>query len=155
MKKDRTIDACSFCSGKRFRRVLARHPFPLGGRIYEVVVPKRVCVKCGEGYLHFNDVRAGAKRVAAELARKGPVTSAGFKFMRQAIELHAVELARRLGVTPGTVSRWENAAGPVDRAAWMTLGSIVLDTLEGKDETLERLRSLDEPAPRGTIRVDR
>jgi hypothetical protein len=53
-----------------------------------------------------------------------------------------VVVADLLGVTPETMSRWENGQRPVDRAAWLTLGSVVLEQASRRPETLERLREL-------------
>ena len=48
----------------------------------------------------------------------------------------------RLGVTPETISRWENGHNEADRAVWATLALLVDDHHAGRTATLDRLRGL-------------
>jgi transcriptional regulator with XRE-family HTH domain len=70
-----------------------------------------------------------------------------FKFMRKALGLRAVDIAELLDVAAETLSRWETGQRPVDRASWIAVSAMVLDKLEGRTTTLDRLKALLEPAP--------
>ena len=68
--------------------------------------------------------------------------------MRRVLGAKAVDVAELFGVTPETISRWETGRVPFDRAAWITLGTIVLDRLEGSEVTIDRLRAAATPNTR-------
>ena len=65
--------------------------------------------------------------------------------MRKAAGFRAAEFADLLGVTEGTVSRWENGHAPVDRAAWAALAAIVTERLADQSSTVDRLRASKAP----------
>jgi transcriptional regulator with XRE-family HTH domain len=67
--------------------------------------------------------------------------------MRKAIGVRAVEFAELLDVTHETVSRWEHGHLPVERRAAALLSAMVIDKLEGRTSTLDRLRALLKPEP--------
>ena len=92
--------------------------------------------------------------VAAVLARRGPISGEAFRFMRDSLELSAAELGELLDVGTGTISRWENAKRQVDRSVWVTLGSLVLDRIEGRRTTMERLAAIGERRRSKTIRIE-
>ena len=74
--------------------------------------------------------------------------------MRKALELRADELADLLDVTRETISRWENDRQPLERRAVALISELVVDRVEGRTRTIDRLRALREP-PRlaKTVRV--
>ncbi|HWV37398.1 MAG TPA: hypothetical protein VN033_02860 [Vulgatibacter sp.] len=113
------------------------------------------CGRCGEEVVQFGVLGMFDLAIAADLAQRGPPSAEAFRFMRKAIALPAKELADLLAVTPETVSRWENDKLPVERRALALLSSIVLDKVEGRTATLERLRALAAPAspPPGEVRL--
>jgi transcriptional regulator with XRE-family HTH domain len=69
--------------------------------------------------------------------------------MRKALSLRGSELGALLDVTAETISRWENGQRNVHRTAWVALGSMVLEKMQGSTSTLDRLQMLthDELAP--------
>ena len=58
--------------------------------------------------------------------------------MRRTLGRSARQLAELIDVRHETISRWENGAAPVDRAAWLVLGDIVFDTIGQHVPMLER-----------------
>ena len=64
---------------------------------------------------------------------------------RKAARLKAAELAGLLGVTPETVSHWENGHNEPSRAVWTILDALAEDGMEGRTTTLDRLRTPTEP----------
>ena len=101
----------------------------LAGRTYSVDVP--TFERKGERAITDADLARAELAIAAGVAADGPVSAEGFRFMRKAANLKAAELGELLGVTPKTISRWENGAHELDRTAWLAIGDIVLE-LAGK-----------------------
>ena len=118
----------------------------VAGVRFSAEVPVRACSACGELLFRGAGLEAFEAAVARRLAEAGPVSGEAFRFVRKAAGLRARDAAQLLGVTDVTVSRWENGA-PVDQNAFVTLGSLLLDRLEGRDTTRERLRRMRERRP--------
>lgn len=104
----------------------------------------KVCSICGERYYEAKDLIAAEDAVTRELVARGIRDSAVFKYLRKALGLEATELADLLGVTPETISRWENGHDEADRALWATLDLLLDDHYAGRTTTLDRLRGLAE-----------
>jgi DNA-binding transcriptional regulator YiaG len=119
----------------------------VAGRTFSRQVPVLRCEKCGETYFQGNDLLEVEIEAAGVIAREGPSNGETFRFMRKALGLRAVDLAELLGVAPETLSRWENGQRPVDRAAWVALGAMAQERLEGRTTMLERLKALIKPSP--------
>ncbi|MGH7826704.1 MAG: type II TA system antitoxin MqsA family protein, partial [Candidatus Binatia bacterium] len=67
------------------------------------------CAKCGELLPEIANVKQVHKWIAEYLVKKqSPLTGAEFRFLRKQMGMGAAELAGFLGVTPVTMSRWEN-----------------------------------------------
>jgi transcriptional regulator with XRE-family HTH domain len=64
--------------------------------------------------------------------------------LRSVLNLKAKAFAELVGVSPETVSRWENRVRSIDAAAWAHLCSMVLDKAAGTSTTLDRLRATAE-----------
>lgn len=153
MKKLQTR-ACVECGGRRFIRAEREEVFQVKRLTLKVSIPAEECAQCGEGYTLFRDLRRAELVAAAEIARGGPVSGPGFKFMRVATEMTATALGELLGVSLGTISRWEHGVRNPDRGAWVTLGAIVLDKLAGLATTVERLRALQKSRAAEVVRLE-
>ena len=116
-------------------------------RQFKATGPGSRCARCGEEVVEFGVLGMFDLAIAADLARSGPATGDAFRFMRKAIGLPGKELAALMEVAPETVSRWENEKLPVERRALALLASMVLEKVEGRAATLDRLRALATPAP--------
>lgn len=119
----------------------------VAGHKFTRSIPALRCSKCGEETMKGVDIEAFELEVAAELARHGELPAGAFRFMRRTLGMKAADLADLLDVTAETVSRWENEKQGIERRAAALLSSMVLDKLEGRTSTLERLRALKEPKP--------
>jgi DNA-binding transcriptional regulator YiaG len=129
------------------KRATEKHHVVVAKIRFVAELPVTACSKCGESYME-HDVLAGFERaVARRLAERGPATGETFRFMRKAVALPAKEVAELLRTTPETVSRWETGGRPVDRNAWTTLSSLVLDEISGGHAVRERLRTLQSKPP--------
>lgn len=118
----------------------------LGGHRFRRSVPTRRCKRCGEETIKGQDVESFELDVAAEFARHGQLPADAFRYMRRVLGLKAAELAELLDVTPETISRWENEKQSIERRAAALLSAMVLDKLEGRTSTLDRLKALMKPS---------
>ncbi len=67
------------------------------------------CKECGEVLPEIQNVKQVHNWIAEYLVKKqSPLTGQEFRFLRKQLGMSANELAEFLGVTPVTVSRWEN-----------------------------------------------
>lgn len=131
---------CVGCKGKSFKNVKKRLERQVDSRTFFVNVPAWQCKACDEVY---HDGVWGSKfelAVAGQLANFGTVSADAFRYMRRALGMQSGELATLLGVARETISRWEADKCKIDRAVILTLGSLVLDKIQGRDTTLKRLR---------------
>jgi putative zinc finger/helix-turn-helix YgiT family protein len=119
----------------------------VAGHCFVRSVPSLRCARCGEETMKGEELEAFEVEAAAEFARHGEHSAEAFKFMRRILGLKAVELGELLDVTPETISRWENEKQAVERRAAALLCAMVLDKVEGRTSTLDRLRALRDPAP--------
>ena len=114
----------------------------IGGRTLSAVIPARWDAEVEDYTASADAAHAGELAVAVELARTGPIHGEAFSWMRRCIGLSARKLAEILDVRHETISRWENGAAPVDRAAWLVLGDLVLDHAGAHAPTMERAERL-------------
>jgi putative zinc finger/helix-turn-helix YgiT family protein len=139
---------CIECGHEQFERVVEREQRTIDGREFSAGLPADECSRCGEIYVEGEALANFEKLVAGKLAQEGPASGEAFRFLRKAIALKAADLAALLGVTPETISRWENGQREVDMAAWATLAAIVVDSLRGQTLTIDRLRAAAEKPSR-------
>jgi DNA-binding XRE family transcriptional regulator len=62
--------------------------------------------------------------------------------MVKALGLRAADLARLLDVTPETISHWETDKARPSRAAFVAIGALVQETIDGRTTTRDRLATL-------------
>jgi len=145
---------CVKCKGQ-LKSVQAEDAIPVGEHEVTVTMPAKRCGACGEIYFEGKDLERAELAVASQLLNLGVATGAAFRFMRKALGLRAVDLAKLLDVDAVTISRWENDKVPVDRATLATLAAAASEKLDGRDATLARLRRLHEgKRPARALRVD-
>jgi putative zinc finger/helix-turn-helix YgiT family protein len=138
---------CAQCGNAKFRRATEKHYVNVAKTRFVADLPVTVCRKCGESYMEHKILSDFERRVARHLAENGPATGETFRFMRKAIGLPALEVAKLLGTTPETVSRWESGTHRPDAGTWTTLGSLVLDELGGRSDVRKRLQALKAKWP--------
>lgn len=146
---------CFACGGDRMAQTTREVRKRVAGRTFVAVEPVEVCGACGEITVDARAVHAFELAIAKALADAGPRSGEELKLMRKALELRADELAELLDVTRETVSRWENDKQPLERRAVALVSELVVDRIEGRTRTLDRLRALRAP-PRlaKTVRVE-
>jgi putative zinc finger/helix-turn-helix YgiT family protein len=102
---------CPSC-GKEMRSKVRDYEYVESGLEGVVIKNIRVheCKACGEILPEIPNVKRVHKWIAEYLVKKNsPLTGAEFRFLRKQMGMSASELASFLGVTPVTISRWENA----------------------------------------------
>jgi len=99
----------------------------LSGVILVDSVDEFRCTKCGERIVSIPDLAGLIKAVAvtrAKISRK--LRGRDVRFLRKAMEWNAKTLAQNLGISEGTVSRWENDKEPMGPSSEKLLRLIVL-----------------------------
>lgn len=76
-------------------------------------VEVETCPTCGEGYTLPRIAELHRLLALALASKRGRLTGPEVRFIRGVLGLRGKELARRMGVTPVTVSRWENGKEPL------------------------------------------
>lgn len=149
---------CVECGGTKFEVGTHEQKYIVDAIVFRVESKADRCVKCGSMLVESVAMGVGELRAAGWLAENNIISGASFKFMRKALMFRAKEIADLLGVTPESVSRWENGRLDVDRRVWFLLAEIVLDRVEGeagkRTSTLERLKAFKRPPPnRKEVRI--
>jgi len=91
-------------------------------------IPQYLCDSCGASYASISNVQK-LNRVIGNFVcerRKALLRPEEIKFLRKDLQLKAKELAQTLGVTPQTVSRWENGKAEIGEAHDRLLRSIYM-----------------------------
>lgn len=124
---------CEQCGHVGLKETTTTHEVRVGDHVVRGTVPAETCPKCKEVYVRGDALERLELEVASLVGRAGHVTGDTFRFMRKALGLQAKELGELIGTPPETISRWENGARDVDRFAWVTLASMVLDKAGGRE----------------------
>lgn len=111
------------------------------------------CRACAEATLDGADLGRAELLAGAEAMARGLRDGGTFKFIRKALGMRATDLGALLGISPETISRWENGHRAAERSVWNTLADLVADRLEGTQTTLTRLRATKARIPRRAIRL--
>ena len=139
------LKRCPNCDSTKLSRATVRRVRHVAGHAFEAKLPAQKCGACGESYFADADVEAFDLLVAARLAGSGVTHAEALQFMRKATGLRSKEFAELLEVRPETVSRWEQAKRPIDRATFAIIHQLIQDRLHGSTATADFLRSLHRP----------
>ena len=125
--------SCAFCGADM---IVGRedHPYReagLGGLTLVDIEVSR-CSRCRYYRLGVKEPES-LNRAIAEfmIARPRRLTGSQVRYLRRCLSLSETELARRLGVTIGSVSRWEHGAREINGSAERLLRLLVALELEG------------------------
>ena len=120
----------------------------IGDHLVRGSVPAEACPKCKEVYVDGRVHERFELRVASDVARSGNMSGESFRFMRKSLGFHAKALGELIDTPPETISRWETGSRPVDRFAWITLATMVIDQAEARTPaTRDVLRAVAKPKP--------
>ena len=137
------------CRCGESQRTQATHSFrrTVAGTTFTAEAAVDACARCGEPNVPAALVIAFEREVAAELARRGPVSGETFRWIRKAASLERMELAQLLGVPVEAIASWEEERRAPDVAAWTVVAAIALAAGEGPRPMRTRLRA----RRRGTV----
>ena len=137
---------CASCGAEKVRKGDVSLVREGGKHVFSATVTGLVCEACGES---LTDIRDGERfdLAVAEILSEAAPTGDAFRFLRKVAGLRARDLAKMLGVTADTVSRWENDKHGIDRAAFFVLGQIVREKREGRTAMLDLLTRGEMPRP--------
>lgn len=124
------------------------HSFTVGNYEFTGFVPAQICSACNENTVDAKYLMSFELGIATLLAIAGVASSEVFTFMRKAVGLKAKDLAKLFGVTPETVSRWENGKIPVETRSITLLGNMVVDKTYGVTNTIARLLAISTNQPK-------
>ena len=132
------MDKCYICGGTV--RIIKDQPYEFnecGLPIVLLGISQFVCDECGETYASIPNM-AKLHRVIGKIIcieRKALMQAAEIKFLRKNLQLKSKELAQWLGVTPSTVSRWENEKAEIGEAQDRLLRSIYMLSISERNHT--------------------
>jgi YgiT-type zinc finger domain-containing protein len=92
--------------------------------------PALICRNCNHVVLEGETIEAARRKLAELIVRNGvSLTGSEARFLRETIGMTQAQLAERLQVIRGTVTRWEASddLGPVQSFALRTLAAWALD----------------------------
>lgn len=120
-----------------------------GVTLMDVAVSR--CKSCGDDIVELLRPQALHQAIAARVIRKsGRLAREEVRFLRSILELSGVDLARVMGTSPVSISRWENGRAPIGIQADKLLRMLVA-ALPGQDvyslEDLQGAASSKEAAP--------
>ncbi len=148
-------DQCHACGGVlgAGRREVARK---VGARRFTAMLPTRRCGACAEVTFEGPVLARFEAAVTEALVHAGAQDGEAIRWLRKSTDLRAVDLGELLGVTPETISRWENDRVAAPRAAVAVLAELALADEAGRRAIVARLRTLASPerAPRGAVTLD-
>lgn len=135
---------CAFCGADKVRKGNVALVREVGNHVFSTTVTGLTCDACGES---LTDIRDGERfdLAIAEILSETAPNGDSFRFLRKTAGLRAKDLARMIGVTGDTISRWENGRHAIDRAAFFVLGQIVREKREGRTDMLDLLSRGDLP----------
>lgn len=113
------METCYTC-GKNLKVVKDKpyHYAECGLDVTLLGITQYICDACGETYASIPNIQK-LHRVIGNLIcekRKALLKPEEIKFLRKDLQLKSKELAQTLGVTPQTVSRWENGKKEIGEA---------------------------------------
>ncbi len=131
---------CVQCSGEKWENSDVPVSRTIAGCTFSAEVTGRRCLQCGARYAGQHALELFDQMVARDLAESGVASGEAVRFMRKVIGVSAKEWADLLGVTPETVSRWENDQRAIDPTALRMLRAATLDRFHGHTTTVDKFR---------------
>jgi putative zinc finger/helix-turn-helix YgiT family protein len=126
--KKMTDDVCVEC-GTRLRRRVENHRLTLVGDWGVTLESVEItsCAKCGSRGMSIEKMAPLMRGIAAAVVAKGARLAAPeVTFLRKHLDYTGARLAKALGVTGPTVSRWETGREPIGPSADRLLRALVV-----------------------------
>jgi DNA-binding transcriptional regulator YiaG len=129
------------------------HRQAVGGVTYTTEIVADLCSVCRKVTLDPASGQNADERIARHIAEHGPMTGEGLRFMRIAMGLHAAGLGEMVAQSAAMLTRWESNKAPIDRAAWLIVGSLVLEREVGVPRMADRIAALIKPKKRLRVKL--
>jgi len=125
------------------------------GRVSVTVtgVPALRCTGCREVFTDYHDLKRAELRVAELVILSGYANGDSFRFLRHTLGMRANNLARFMGTTPETISRWERGTRPVDVMTWIVLSLLVVGQISHDEMRRDDIRRGRDPDARKLLEV--
>ena len=112
-------------------------------------VQVRKCEKCGEDEVAIPNIAGLHRRIAMMLVmRKSALAAPELRFLRQYLGQSSKDFAKLLGVTPETMSRWENASRDIPPVVDRVVRLLVATTQPRTDYSADMLSKIRPTAPK-------
>ncbi len=140
------MDKCYACGGtvrvvkdKPYHYIESGLPIVLHG------IPQYICEECGESYAAIPDTMKLHRLIGKSICkkRKAILKADEIKFLRKNLQMKAKELADTMGVTPSTVSRWENEKKDIGEAHDRLLRLLYMTFVSEHDHSAVREGTMD------------
>jgi len=141
---------CAECGGK-LKTTRTSHRYVESGLPSVVLhgVQVRSCQACGAEEVAIPNIAGLHRCIAAILvARKSALVAAEFRFLRQFLGHSSGDFAELLGVTPETLSRWENAKRDIPPVVDRVVRLLVVNTPPRTDYSADMLANIRPTAPK-------
>lgn len=117
-------------------------------------VQVRKCGKCGGQDAAIPNIAGLHRRIAMMLVtRKSALAAPEFRFLRQYLGLSSMDFAKTLGVTPETLSRWENSRRVIPPVVDRVVRLLVVTTQPRVDYRVDMLAKI-RPTPPKNARME-
>ena len=117
-------------------------------------VEVRRCSECGEHEVVIPKIEQLHQAIAeAVIAKKARLAAAEVRFLRKHLGWSGADFARHMGVTPETVSRWENDREPIGPVADRLLRLMVVTKAPKREYSIEALAGLEDDFVPARVRL--
>jgi putative zinc finger/helix-turn-helix YgiT family protein len=123
-----------------------------GVTLWDVEV--RRCPRCGEYEVAIPRIEELHRAIAKAVIHKSTrLTPAEVRYLRKYLGWSGADLARYMGTTAETVSRWETGAEPMGATADRLLRLMVVTRAPVSDYSLDVLKKIAKKTPPATMRL--
>ena len=114
-----------------------------------VGVEVRRCAKCGDHEVVIPRIEELHRVLAAAVVRQtSRLTKDEIRFLRKCLGYSGVDFARVVGVSPETISRWENGRERMGSSAEKLVRMLVVHTQPTRHYSIESLAKISERPPK-------
>ena len=136
---------CPFCGAAKLHDSKRVTREKIAGHCFVETLQILDCAECGEATYPPGVLTKFQLHIAWTLARAGIVEPEAVRFMRSALGLSGVSLARLFGVRPESISRWEHGKRGMDRATLVVFHQLIEGRINGDEATFRLLHELEKP----------
>jgi putative zinc finger/helix-turn-helix YgiT family protein len=146
---------CLTCGGQMDTR-RENYPYTASGLPYVTLLHVEVsrCHDCGETEVAIPHLEALHRTIAKALVKKrARLAPEEIRFLRKYLGWSGVDFAARMGVTPETVSRWENGGTVIGTTADRLLRLLVVRNVPVQDYSTDALTEISDAADVRAMRL--